>query len=116
MQSPQKLKKEIEYEKEIERLELIKLISKEIKSYGILEKYFYTVINPKKYGPINYWKLINYYWQAYFSVIIPMCEYSTENGTKFFIDLNIEFDKNLKMFKNKNNYLIFLNNLHKITK
>lgn len=95
---------------------LIKLIAKEIKSYGVLEKYFYTVINPKKYGPYKYWKLVNYYWQAYFSIMIPICEYLTQKDSQFFRQLGIEFDGGSKMKETKQNYLLFLEHIESISK
>jgi len=95
---------------------LIKLISKEMKSYGVLEKYFYTVINPKMYGPYKYWKLVNYYWQAYFSIMVPLCEYLTQNGSTFFQELGIEFDGSSKMKETKQNYLLFLEHIESTSK
>ncbi len=95
---------------------LIKKIAKEMKSYGVLEKYFYTVINPKKYGPYKYWKLVNYYWQSYFAIAIPVCEYLTQNGIQFFKRLGIDFDGQSKMLMTKHNYAVFLENIESISR
>jgi hypothetical protein len=38
-------------------------------SYDSVENYFYTVLNPNKYGFVNFTRLINYYWKAYFSIV-----------------------------------------------
>ena len=92
------------------------LIAKEMKSYGVLEKYFYTVINPKKYGPYKYWKLVNYYWQAYFSIMVPICEYLTRNGSQFFEQLGIGFDGCSKMIDTKQNYLLLLEHIESVSK
>jgi hypothetical protein len=42
---------------------------KNLISYDSVENYFYTVLNPKKYGPVKFTRLLNYYWKAYFSIV-----------------------------------------------
>lgn len=39
--------------------------------YGTLESLYSSILTPKKH-PDNFWKLINYYWSAYFSIIRPL--------------------------------------------
>lgn len=96
--------------------EVGKLIADEMKSYGVLEKYFYTVINPKKYGPYKFWKLVNYYWQSYFAIVVPVCEYLTKNGVQSFRQLGIVFDGQPKMLRTKHNYSVFLENIEFISR
>ena len=46
--------------------------------YGTVEKDFSTIINPRKAGPKRFWRLINYFWSAYFSIIIPVLNLSSK--------------------------------------
>ena len=40
--------------------------------FGTIEKDFATIINPQKAGIVRFWRLINYFWSAYFSILIPI--------------------------------------------
>lgn len=42
--------------------------------YGTIEENFSTIINPREAGIKKFWKLINFYWSAYFSIILPLYE------------------------------------------
>lgn len=46
--------------------------------YGSVEKDFSTIINPKEAGNRRFWRLINYFWSAYFSIIIPVLNLSSK--------------------------------------
>ena len=39
---------------------------------GGVEQYFSTICEPKKYGNIRFWKLINFYWNCYFMILTPI--------------------------------------------
>ncbi len=36
---------------------------------GRLDSYFHTIIDPNKYGPMNFGKIFNYYWKCYFTIL-----------------------------------------------
>ena len=93
---------------------LINLVRENMNSYGALERYFHTIINPKKYGPNNFWKLINYYWQAYFSVTIPVCNFLINNQPEFFEPLGLilnEENEPKEIVQSEENYSLILNNI-----
>lgn len=61
------------YRKDIITKKEIKKRQKEYNNnYGILERIFHTIINPYKYGENKFWKVFNFYWFAYFSVLEPL--------------------------------------------
>lgn len=41
--------------------------------YGAVEKDFSAIINPKKVGLTQFWRVINYYWSAFFTILEPLC-------------------------------------------
>lgn len=47
-------------------------IRKYISYYGAVEKDFSTIINPSKAGLAAFWRLINYFWAAFFEVFLPV--------------------------------------------
>lgn len=53
---------------------------------GLLDGYFHTVISPKKYGPIKFTKLMNYYWMCYFAIVEPIVKDSKWDGFKEYLD------------------------------
>ena len=66
---------------------------KAVKStYGYMEKYFHTLIDPNKYGQNNFWKIINHYWFAFFSVFTPL--YTTLRNAELSDDHVTNFDPN----------------------
>ena len=95
---------------------LLRAIAEKLISYGVIEKYFHTIINPKNYGPVKYWKLINHYWQSYFAVTIPLCEYLKSHDNKSLECFQFDYTKELKIEKSEKNYTIFLDNLKEISK
>lgn len=95
---------------------LLSAIAKNLISYGVIEKYFHTIINPKSYGPVKYWKLINHYWQSYFAVTVPLCEYLIRHDKKSFECFHFEYTEKFKIKKSESNYTIFLENLREISK
>lgn len=56
--------------------------------YGSVEKDFSTIINPKEAGTYRFWRLINYFWSAYFSIIISVLNLSSKYRG------NAEYNKN----------------------
>lgn len=95
---------------------LLSAIAEKLISYGVIEKYFHTIINPKNYGPVKYWKLINHYWQSYFAVTIPLCEYLISHDNKILERFQFEYIKKPEIKKSEINYTIFLDNLREISK
>lgn len=51
------------------------LILENVTGFGEIERYFHTLIKPEKYGPVNSWKLVNYYWHCWFSIIEGLEQY-----------------------------------------
>lgn len=41
--------------------------------FSIIEKYFSSLLNPRKRNR-SFWKLVNYYWSAYFAVAEPLID------------------------------------------
>lgn len=41
--------------------------------FGILESYYSELICPNEH-PVRFWKLVNFYWSAFFSVALPICD------------------------------------------
>lgn len=39
--------------------------------FGILEQYYSDLINPRNH-PGRFWKLVNFYWSAFFSILLPI--------------------------------------------
>ncbi len=48
--------------------------------YGSIEKDFSTIINPKSAGIKRFWRLINYFWSAFFSILFPVLKLSAKYG------------------------------------
>ena len=46
--------------------------------YGSIEKDFSAIINPKEAGNYRFWRLINYFWSAFFSIILPVLNLSSK--------------------------------------
>lgn len=42
--------------------------------YGTIEKDFSTITNPEEAGKRRFWRLINYFWKAYFTILIPILD------------------------------------------
>lgn len=42
--------------------------------YGSVEKDFSSIIRPKEAGTITFWRLVNYFWTAYFTIACPLLE------------------------------------------
>lgn len=68
---------------------------------GTLESYFSSIVNPLEYGQTRFWKLVNYYWSAYFSILIPILD-------------NVEKYKEDEEY-NKNKYAYVLGRLNEIS-
>lgn len=52
-----------------------KFLEDYFKYYGSIEKDFSTIIKPKEAGCGRFWRLINYFWSAYFSIMLPLTDY-----------------------------------------
>ncbi|MCH5268198.1 MAG: hypothetical protein J1E62_07625 [Lachnospiraceae bacterium] len=42
--------------------------------YGVIEKDFATILAPDAAGKGRFWRLINYFWSAFFAIFLPICE------------------------------------------
>lgn len=47
-------------------------LRKHFSYYGSVEKDFSSIICPKDAGTITFWRLINYFWTAYFAIVCPL--------------------------------------------
>lgn len=54
------------------------LIKSNLKYYGVIEQDFSTIVNPQRAGTVKFWRLVNYFWSAYFSILIPMIKLSSK--------------------------------------
>lgn len=90
-----KYRKEIVTKKEIKK--------NKDNSYGILERLFHTIINPKEYGKNKFWKVFNFYWFAYFAILEPLVYRCGEDKT------------HLKLNQDSNIYALILDNLEDFT-
>ena len=54
----------------------IKELRKKFEYSGEIEKFFSTIINPKNLGNTKFWKLVNYFWSAFFTIIVPIIEHT----------------------------------------
>lgn len=61
----------------------VKLLEKHYSYHGTVEKDFSTIINPKEAGIYRFWRLINYFWSAYFSILIPILKFEDKYKDKF---------------------------------
>lgn len=66
--------------------------------FGIIESYFAALINPKKRSQ-SFWRLINYYWSAYFSVAGPLIDRAYKDD---------------RLYKQKDLYTFTLSNLRDV--
>lgn len=41
--------------------------------YGAVEKDFGSIIDPNRIGLTQFWRVINYYWSAFFTILEPLC-------------------------------------------
>jgi hypothetical protein len=76
--------------------DLRQLVTDNMTTFGEVEAYFHTVINPKRYGQNKFWKLVNFYWAAFFSILVPLIPPSSKYyeevtgnsfGEKFYIKI-----------------------------
>lgn len=91
-----------------------------------LDEKFHTIINPNKYGFINYYKIVNYYWHCYFYIVKKIMCYHCKNEKgetefeKYIVKKDNETDLNCDTSeKNKKidlNYEYILRNLNEFTK
>lgn len=42
--------------------------------YGAVEKDFSAIIHPNQVGLTQFWRVVNYYWSAFFVILLPLCE------------------------------------------
>lgn len=45
---------------------------------GVIERDFASIINPKVLGNDKFWRLVNYFWSAYFTIMIPLLVYKQQ--------------------------------------
>lgn len=87
-----------------------------VEFYGAVEKDFSSIIDPKKIGLKQFWRVINYFWSAFFSILKPASEhfswytekdfysYVLEHLSKVIYDLWNEFNYDLYDSKDGNYY------------
>lgn len=44
-----------------------------VEYYGAVEKDFASIISPKDVGLTRFWRIINYFWSAFFVILEPLC-------------------------------------------
>lgn len=49
-------------------------IKKCLAYYGAVEKDFATILAPNRAGEFRFWRLINYFWSAFFAIFLPLCD------------------------------------------
>lgn len=59
--------------------------------YGSIEKDFATIINPKEAGPHRFWRLVNYFWSAWFSIMLPLLKKSKYKDVPAFRNNKYEY-------------------------
>lgn len=85
--------------------------------YGAVEKDFSSIIDPKRIGLTQFWRVINYYWSAYFAILRPASKqfswYSEDNDYFAYVlnhlsdivkDIWFKFDYELYDLKSGNYY------------
>ena len=71
-------------------------LRKHFSYYGSVEKDFASIICPKEAGTITFWRLINYFWTAYFAITCPLLgikEPHEQDYSKLLSDLYGMIDK-----------------------
>lgn len=84
---------------------------------GLLDGYFHTIINPKKHGIRNFFKVFNYYWFCYFTMIEDIINSNvidTSSLKKYYIEVPDGKDDNNKKRELKYEYI--LNNISEFTR
>lgn len=85
---------------------------------GLLDSYFHTLINPKKYGVGKFFKVFNYYWFCYFTMIEDIMNQNVidVSGLKQYYDeITVNYDGK-KETKKQLKYDVILNNISQFTK
>ena len=82
---------------------------------GILDSYFHTINDPKKYGPVRFSKIFNYYWACYFIILEDILNYLISNGKNEF-EIYLDDKSNGVNGKKKLNYSNVLENIDNLTK
>jgi len=94
---------------------------------GVLDSYFHTIINPAKFGPINFSKIFNYYWICYFTIIDNIVKlnpnyfssYLNEKGFLNYFDILNNLEEFTRLLYNFNPYIYQkkpLNNYYQLIK
>ena len=71
-------------------------LRKHFSYYGSVEKDFASIICPKEAGTVTFWRLINYFWTAYFAITCPLLgieEPHEQDYSKLLSDLYGMIDK-----------------------
>lgn len=53
--------------------------------FGVLEKYYSELLHPNEH-PQRFWKLINFYWSAFFSIVLPITDRLFDGVSEYGID------------------------------
>lgn len=75
---------------------------KNLTFHGAVEQDFSSLVSPAETGAHRFWRLINFFWSAYFSIVLPLLEKS-EKYTE------------LVSYSKEEKYRFVLNNLEEIT-
>lgn len=49
-------------------------LKKNISFYGAVEKDFSAIVAPEDVGLTQFWRVINYFWSAFFAILLPSCK------------------------------------------
>lgn len=85
---------------------------------GLLDSYFHTIINPEKYGIRNFFKVFNYYWFCYFTMvedIINSDVIDTSSLKKYYTEVPCE-SKDKQKQKRELKYYDIINNISDFTR
>ena len=80
-----------DFNKENNNVEKYHKIIDNIQYSGNIEKDFHTIINPNKLGIKKYWRIVNYYWNAFFTILIPILKKSNKYSNIFKLEENEYF-------------------------
>lgn len=81
-------------------------LRKNLVYYGAVEKDFATINHPQRGGSDRFWRLINYYWSAFFSIFIPLCRqispsWYPQNDQNDSVITQKQYEEILKDFPNR---------------
>lgn len=75
--------------------------------YGSIEKDFSSIIDPQEAGVNQFWRFVNYIWSAFFSIVLPLLDNSSEYKKKTYYSV-YEKNKYKAVLENLNDVVSFL--------